>query len=256
MLSPSQVSCTASREAIDVRMDAKMLLTTGQRCSAFQAGLRAPKVQRYLLNKTTRGYATQDTLGNLPKASRKQITVANDDGRVHWKELSIKEKVARTTQQTFNLGVILTGLVMTGGCAYFLYKEVFSTDSKTVHFNGAVDRIRSDSRVKEALGSGHKIRAFGEPTWNRWARARPIASNTYKDSAGTEHFMMHFNVEGSSRRGIVNLHTFKGAGQADWQYKYLALDVKGQPRIYLENTDAMPAKQHSSFNFLGMQWRK
>lgn len=182
--------------------------------------------------------------------------MTNDDGRVHWKELSIREKAARTTQQTFNFGIVLAGLVMTGGCAYFFYKEVLSTDSKTVQFNRAVDRVRSDSRVKEVLGSDHKIRAFGEPTWNRWARARPIASNTFKDSQGTEHFMMHFNVEGSSRRGVVNLHSFKAPGQAEWEYKYLALDVKGQPRIYLENTDATTGKDHPRFNFLGMQWRK
>ncbi|KAL8678899.1 MAG: hypothetical protein Q9186_004793 [Xanthomendoza sp. 1 TL-2023] len=237
-------------------MDAKLMLAAGRRCPPLQAGLYVPNVRRLLVRTGTKGYATQDTVGNLPKASRKQITVANDDGRVHWKELSVKEKVSRTTQQTFNFGVILTGLVMTGGCAYFLYKEVFAADSKTVQFNRAVDRIRSDARVTEALGSDHKIRAFGEPTWNRWARARPIASNVYKDSAGTEHFMMHFNVEGSSRRGVVNLHTFKGPGQSEWQYRYLAVDVNGQPRIYLENSDATPRKQNSSFNFLGMQWRK
>ncbi|KAL8648324.1 MAG: hypothetical protein Q9226_006043 [Calogaya cf. arnoldii] len=236
-------------------MDTRLVLTAGRRCSALHAGTGVPALRRYLIQKHCRGYATQDTLGGLPKVSRKQITVANDDGRVNWKELSVTEKAARTTQQTFNLGVILTGLVMTGGCAYFLYTEVFSTDSKTVQFNRAVDRIRSDSRVKEALGSGLKIRAFGEPTWNRWARARPIASNTYKDSHGTEHFMMHFNVEGSSRRGVVILHTFKGPG-SDWQYKYLALDVQGQPRIYLENIDATPGKQPSSFKFMGMQLRK
>ncbi|KAL8941704.1 MAG: hypothetical protein Q9216_002077 [Gyalolechia sp. 2 TL-2023] len=191
-----------------------------------------------------------DTLHQSSTPSRKQITVANDDGRVNWKELSVKEKAARTTQQTFNLGIILTGLVMTGGCAYFLYKEIFSTDSKTVQFNRAVDRIRSDSRVKELLGSDHKIRAFGEPTWNRWARARPIASNAYKDSGEAEHFMMHFNVEGSSRRGVVNLHTVKGRGESEWKYKYLTLDVKGQPKIYLENSDFTASKQRSRFNFM------
>ncbi|KAL8865433.1 MAG: hypothetical protein Q9174_006889, partial [Haloplaca sp. 1 TL-2023] len=196
-----------------------------------------------------------DGLSSTRTPSRKAVTIANDDGRVEWKELSVGEKAARTTQQTFNFGIILTGLVMTGGCAYFLYKEVFSMDSKTVQFNRAVDRIRSDSRVKDALGSGHKIRAFGEPTWNRWARARPIASNSHKDANGTEHFMMHFNVEGSSRKGVVNLHSVKRPGQ-DWAYKYLMLDVRGQPKIYLENADASPEKSSSSFNFLGMQWRK
>ena len=237
-------------------MDTRLFLTAGPRCSAIGAGRCTPKTWSSLVNKHSRCYATQDTFGRSPISSRKQVTVVNDDGRINWKDLSVTEKAARTTQQTFNFGIILTGLVLTGGCAYFLYKEVFSTDSKTVQFNRAVDRVRSDPRVKEVLGSDHKVRAFGEPTWNRWARARPIASNSYKDSKDVEHFMMHFNVEGSSRRGVVNLHTVKAPGQTEWEYKYLMLDVRGQPRIYLENTNATPGKSHSTFNFLGMQWRK
>jgi len=58
---------------------------------------------------------------------------------------------------------------------YLLYKEVFSGESKTSHFNRAVDRVRTDNRAVEVLGPGTKIRAFGEPTSNKWARARPIA---------------------------------------------------------------------------------
>ncbi|KAI4095439.1 MAG: hypothetical protein L6R37_007079 [Teloschistes peruensis] len=239
-------------------MDSRILLLIGSRSSASRGGLLVSHGSRCSITKVSRSYATQHTLGqgSSPISSRKQITVTNDDGRVDWRDLSVKEKAARTTQQTFNLGIILTGLVMTGGCAYFLYKEVFSTDSKTVQFNRAVDRIRSDSRVKEALGSSHKIRAFGEPTWNRWARARPIASKNYRDASDTEHFTMHFNVEGSSRRGVVNLHTFKRHGQSSWEYKYLFVDIMGQPRIYLENIDVSPDKPNSSFSFLGMQWRK
>ncbi|KAI4138342.1 MAG: hypothetical protein L6R39_006834 [Caloplaca ligustica] len=237
-------------------MDPKLLLVATTRYCALRAGRSKHVVRHYTAIENSRGYATQDTLSSSPIPTRKPVTVANDNGRVHWKDLSVPEKVARTTQQTFHFGIIMTGLVMTGGCAYFLYKEVFSTDSKTVQFNRAVDRIRSDPRVKEALGSDHKIRAFGEPTWNRWARARPIASKTFTDSQGTEHFMMHFNAEGSSRRGTVNLHTVKAPGQSEWEYKYLALDVKGQPRIFLENADASPGKERSRLNFLGMQWRK
>lgn len=243
-------------DAVGINMDTKLLLMVGLRCSTIGTTILRPFHRRLGIIQSYRSYATQESLGSSSSSSRKQITVVNDDGKVAWKELSVREKAARTTQQTFNFSVVLTGLVMTGGCAYFLYKEVFSSDSKTVQFNRAVDRIRSDSRVKEALGSGHKIRAFGEPTWNRWARVRPIASNTYKDPQGTEHFMMHFNAEGSSRRGIVNLHTSKTPGQSEWVYKYLALDVKGQPRIILENSDVTPGKQPSRFKFLGTQWRK
>jgi len=63
---------------------------------------------------------------------------------------------------------------------YFLWSEVFSPDSKTRHFNKAVDRIKNDSRCTDLLGSSKKIKAFGEPTWNKWARARPIAYDIMK----------------------------------------------------------------------------
>lgn len=58
---------------------------------------------------------------------------------------------------------------------YFLYSDVFATDSKTRHFNRAVDRIRNDPQARDILGTEKKIRAFGEPTANKWARARPLS---------------------------------------------------------------------------------
>lgn len=65
--------------------------------------------------------------------------------------------------------------ILQGGVGYVLYSEVFSPDSKTTHFNRAVDRIRADPRCVELLGEGKKITAFGEETQNKWRRARPIA---------------------------------------------------------------------------------
>lgn len=58
-------------------------------------------------------YATESTVTGSKITSRKQITVVSDDGRVSWGQLSLKEKAARTTQQTFNFGVILAGALMT-----------------------------------------------------------------------------------------------------------------------------------------------
>jgi hypothetical protein len=56
-----------------------------------------------------------------------------------------------------------------------MYTEVFSLDSKTSHFNRAVDRVKKDPQCVELLGNSKKIIAYGEPTWNKWRRARPIA---------------------------------------------------------------------------------
>ncbi|KAI4128666.1 MAG: hypothetical protein LQ347_004071 [Umbilicaria vellea] len=200
-----------------------------------------------------RGYATQTTLGGAAGPSRKQITMASDDGRVRWGDLSTREKAARTTQQTLNFGIILAGMVMTGGVAFLLYTDVFSSDSTTSHFNRAVGQVRADSRVRELLGPAKQIRAFGEPSRSKWAMARPIASKISKDRTETQHLVMHFNVEGPLNSGVVNMHMTKAPGQSEYQYKYLALDVKaGHSRIYLENVDAAKEQKKTGMKMFGV----
>jgi len=59
-------------------------------------------------------YSTQNTLGSsgaVPR--RKAVTPFNDDGHVPWTELSAGEKTARATQQTFNFGMVIVGIVLT-----------------------------------------------------------------------------------------------------------------------------------------------
>lgn len=57
----------------------------------------------------------------------------------------------------------------------FLYVEVLSPDSKTTWFNRAVNRVKKDPRCTVLLGDPRTIKAYGEPTSNRWARSRPLA---------------------------------------------------------------------------------
>lgn len=81
-----------------------------------------------------------------------------------------------------------------GGVAYVMYTEVFSPESKTAWFNRAFDQVRGDKRCTALLGESKKITAYGEASWNKWRRARPIASTVKKDQYGAEHLIMHFNV--------------------------------------------------------------
>ena len=200
-------------------------------------------------------YATASSPKTESSTSRKQVTVVNDDGRVQWKDLTTREKAARTTQQTFNLGIVLAGAVGTLLVVYFLYQEVFAPDSKTRFFNQAVTKVRGDTRALDLLGSGKTIRAFGEPSQSRWTRNRPLASSLTTDNAGQEHFRMHFNVEGSARSGVVSLHMVRGPGDAQYQYRFLVLDVPGQSRLYLEKADGDGSKKRNGFRMLGVQWR-
>ncbi|KAI9651316.1 mitochondrial import inner membrane translocase subunit tim21 [Ciborinia camelliae] len=203
-------------------------------------------------------YATHTGLGTTNTSSqpkRKAVTTFNDDGRVPWRDLSGREKVARTTQQTFNLGIVLIGTALTGGVIYLLYTEVFAPEGKINQFNRAADQVKKDPRCIEILGNGKKIRAYGEPTSGKWARAGPIASNITKDHRGVEHLVMHFNVEGPLNHGVVNLHMVRRPSESEFVYKYLFLDVKGHQRIYLENADATNGPGKNKSRFLGITWR-
>lgn len=68
---------------------------------------------------------------------------------------------------------------------------------------------------------------------------------------------MHFNVEGSDQSGVVNVHMVKKSDQSEYEYKYLTLNVKSHPVLYLENADADKAKAKSKtgFSLFGVRWK-
>ncbi|KAF4126677.1 mitochondrial import inner membrane translocase subunit TIM21 [Geosmithia morbida] len=222
-------------------------------CSTWPSSSTACAVARLM----SRSYATQNSLGTTPtpQPRRRTITPFNDDGRVAWKDLSSGEKASRATQQTFNFGMIVVGLVLTGGVTYFLWTDVFSPDSKIAHFNRAVDKIRADPRLRELLGSSRKITAHGDETFNKWRRARPVASTERVDPDGTQHLMMHFFVEGPLDNGVARLHMVKRPNWGEYEYKYLFVDVKGHERVYLEkDDDAARGGGRKQLSFFGIKW--
>ncbi|KAK3678462.1 mitochondrial import inner membrane translocase subunit tim21 [Recurvomyces mirabilis] len=190
----------------------------------------------------------------------RRVTVTNDTGAVPWKELKMGEKAARATQQSFNFGLIMLGITLTGAVGYVLWLEVFSTDSKTAIFNRAADQVRKDPRCiellagTEGLHTKREIKAYGEPSWSRWARNRTIASRNETDRAGVEHMHMHFYVEGPAAKGTVQVHMLRMPGQKDFEYKMLAVDVPGQKRYFLEGGDGIIGGQRSQGRMFGVRW--
>ena len=140
--------------------------------------------------------------------------------------------------------------------AYLLYTELFAADSKTRQFNHAVDRVKADSHCIELLGRpASKIKAYGEPTSNKWARARPLAHSTELDKFGTTHFRMHFHVEGTEAQGVVNVHMTKSREEKELVYEVLSLHVPGQPVMYLENRAEEAGVKGKVGKMFGVQWR-
>ncbi|KAH8172937.1 TIM21 domain-containing protein [Sarocladium implicatum] len=210
---------------------------------------------RPLPGSSSRFYATQNSLGAAPSPAprRRTVTAFNDDGFVPWNELSAGEKASRATQQSFNFGIIVAGMIATGAVGYFLWTDVFSPDSRTAQFNRAVDRIKQDERCIEILGDSKKITAHGEETMNKWRRARPISTLEKSDAQG-DHLMMHFHVDGPRQNGTAHVHLIKRRGQSDYEYKHLFLDAKGHERIYLERSDAGSSVGKKALSMFGVKW--
>ena len=106
-LEPQGVSRTIPQDGNDCALPlmSMVLLSSGARTLRYH-----PRQFGTLLRRSP---TVLSPIRRASTASRKQVTVVNDDGRVQWGELSVTEKIARTTQKTFHLGIILTGLVMT-----------------------------------------------------------------------------------------------------------------------------------------------
>jgi import inner membrane translocase subunit TIM21 len=200
------------------------------------------------------GEASRDALGMV--GTPKHRSRAND-GTVSWNKLNVGEKVVRSGQQSFNFLVIIAGAALTIGIGSLLYSEVFSPSSKTVQFNHAVDRIRRSRECTDALcgsmGQGRDISAYGETTWNRWNRNRPIASRTHSDRAGIDHLNMHFHAEGPKAKGTVQVHMVRPHGSHEWEYHTLALDVPGRQRIWVENKEKAGIDKKGGTMF-GVKW--
>ncbi|KAF2748743.1 mitochondrial import inner membrane translocase subunit Tim21 [Sporormia fimetaria CBS 119925] len=165
---------------------------------------------------------------------RRHVTVTNDTGAVRWSDLSVGEKAARTTQQSFNFVVIIAGVVLTGAIGYLLFSDIFSPNSKTSHFNRAVTKIRASRECQALLGPGSQIEAHGEPSFSRWARNRFIASTSETDQWGTEHMRFKFYLTGPKNEGVVHVHLARKPSEDEWVYRTLAVDVKGEKRVWLE----------------------
>ncbi|CAN9080515.1 hypothetical protein CUC08_Gglean009869 [Alternaria sp. MG1] len=200
----------------------------------IHASQRRAHVGRIAFSTTHHAQATHSSTSSPPpKPQRKSISLTGDTGQVRWSELSPGEKAVRTTQQSFNLVVVLVGIVATGGVGYFLFSDVFSPSSKTAYFNRATTMIRQDARCQKLLGPGAEIAAFGEGSWSRWARNRYLSSTEETDKWGTEHLRFKFYVEGPLGQGVVHVHLTKRPSQNDYEYETLAVDVKGHQRIDL-----------------------
>ncbi|KAK7523624.1 inner membrane translocase subunit tim21 [Phyllosticta citriasiana] len=202
-------------------------------------------------------YATHHSTGSGSQSSttkRRAVTIANDTGYVPWGELSVREKAARSTQQSFNFALVIAGVVATGALVYILFTEIISPEGTTNQFHRALNKVKSDPRCVELLGDPKQIVEFSENP-NPRARHWTVPSKREQDKAGNVHLTMHFFVKGPLNQGTVRLHMIQKAGEREFEYQTLTLDVPGHRRIYLENAEPLSASlKRKSGKLFGIKW--
>lgn len=83
------------------------------------------------------------------------------------------------------------------------------------------------------------------------------SSNIHEDNSGTKHLVMHFYAQGPKAKGTVNLHMTKKYSDDEFVYKFLALDVPGHQRLYLENADtASNSLKGGVTKMFGVKWTR
>ena len=105
---------------------------------------------------------------------------------------------------------------------------MLSPESKTSHFNRAFEDIKASPEARELLGPAKQLRAYGEPSWNKWTRNRPIASTVSRDASGKEHMSLRFYVDGPDGNGTVQIQMSRRSQQEAFQYDTFALNVSGE----------------------------
>jgi len=120
-----------------------------------------------------------------------------------WSELSAGGKVLRTTVRTTNLGVILLGAGLSALLIYCLTSELFSTNSPTVIYGDACERIKSSPRIAKYLNSPLTFHNNPPSALRPRHRNRHITSRVMIDSSGQEHMIMTFYVQGRPQGEIT-----------------------------------------------------
>lgn len=65
---------------------------------------------------------------------------------------------------------------------------------------------------------------------------------------------MHFNVAGPLNEGVVHVYMVRRKGDGEFRYGYLAVDVRGQARVYLENAEKGVGEKKKPGTILGIRW--
>uniref|UniRef100_A0A2M4AXP1 Mitochondrial import inner membrane translocase subunit Tim21 n=1 Tax=Anopheles triannulatus TaxID=58253 RepID=A0A2M4AXP1_9DIPT len=165
------------------------------------------------------------------KSSSKSLSAGTDRTDVSTDVRPLGERVKENTKTASYMGVIMLGVGVTGLLFYVIFWELFSSDSPNNIYSEALERVKEEPRVRDALGS--PIKGFGEES--RRGRRTHVAHTKYvKD--GVEYIRMQFYIQGIRNKGTVHLEKRKTeSGSFEYRYLFVQLDYNRQNPIILED---------------------
>lgn len=145
--------------------------------------------------------------------------------------LTMGQKVKEAGKDISYIGISLAAIGMLGAIIYIVGRELFSGESPNGVYSKALKRCSKDSEVIVALGQ--PIKGYGEET--RRGRRRHVSHVEFEQD-GRKHMRMKFHIQGSDRRGEVNLEVVKDeSGVYNYRYLFVQLDQFPYNTIVLED---------------------
>ncbi|XP_050361490.1 mitochondrial import inner membrane translocase subunit Tim21 [Nymphalis io] len=130
----------------------------------------------------------------------KGLTQSQERADVSTDVRPLGEKIKETTKTVSYTGIIIIGVGVTGVIFYYVFRELFSSNSPNSIYSVALEKCKKDPRIEEALGS--PIKGYGEETTRR---RRTHVSHAVYEKEGVKHMRMRFYIKGIRNKGIVEL---------------------------------------------------
>lgn len=143
--------------------------------------------------KQNRCYATAEKRETSLSAGSDRTDVSTD-------VRPLGERVKENTKTASYMGVIVLGVGVTSVLFYAIFKELFSSNSPNNIYTEALERVKDEPKVKDALGA--PIKGFGEES--RRGRRNHVAHTTYVRD-GVQYIRMQFYVQGIRNKATVHL---------------------------------------------------
>lgn len=175
-------------------------------------------------------------------------------------KISVFQRIKLAASFSFYAGIVLGGVGLLGLVIYYFVSELLLPSSDVQLFNKTFSIINKDPECQRILGK--HMKAHGDASGNKWSRNRPVASRRATDGYGREHVWMQFHVEGelvadTENGALVRLEMIRDPhGSNNFEYRYLVLEVPGQPRIHLIDNTVKPHVKDKNVGFLGVKWGK